>query len=219
MSYFKELSDFDYVSRLNDPNSSSDYIKVKNIFRRGKIREDLFNDFTTFTKYTIIGDERPDYVAYKFYQDSTLDWLVLHANNIVSVRDEWPLTQKDFENFLLDKYGSVEGYNAIKHYESKQTKDTLGNIILPSGVIVDQGYQITYRDNGTGTELIASDISSPVTYLDYELRLQDKKRDIYILKPQYVEIVLNDIEEIMTYNESSQYISDTLKKADNIKIK
>jgi hypothetical protein len=219
MTYFRQLPNFNYVSRLNNPNSSSDYIEVKNLFRRGKIREDLFNDFTTFTQYTIIGDERPDSVAYKFYNDSTLDWLILHANNIVNVRNEWPLTQKDFENYLIEKYGSVEGYSAIKHYESKETRDTLGNIILPEGLIIDEGYLITYRDAGTGTELIASDISSGVTYQEYEQRIENEKRNIYVLKPQFVEIAINDIEDMMTYTESSQYISDTLKQGDNIKIK
>lgn len=219
MTYFRQLPNFNYVSRLNDPNSSLDYIEVKNLFRRGKIREDLFNDFTTFTKYTIIGDERPDYVAYKFYQDSSLDWLILHANNIINVRDEWPLTQKDFENFLLDKYGSIEAYNAVRYYESKEIRDTLGNIILPAGLIVDENYQITYRDNGTGTELIASDISSPVTNEEYETRLQNEKRNIHVLKPQFIELVTNDIENIMTYTVSSQYVNETLKQGDNIKIK
>lgn len=219
MTYFRRLPNFEYVSRLNEQNSSSDYIEVKNIFRRGKIREDLFNDFTSFTQYTIVGDERPDYVAYKFYNDSSLDWLVLYANNIISVRDEWPLTQRDFQNFLFDKYGSEEGYSAIKQYESKETRDNQGYIILPAGLIVDENYSITYRDSVTGTEVIASDIASPVTYQDYEQRLQDEKRNIYILRPQFVELVLNDMEEIMTYTESSQYINESLKKADNIKIK
>jgi hypothetical protein len=219
MTYFRQLPNFNYVSRLNNPNSSSDYIEVKNLFRRGKIREDIFNDFTTFTQYTIIGDERPDYVAYKFYDDSSLDWLILHANNIVNVRNEWPLTQRDFENYLLEKYGSIEGYSSIKHYESKETRDGLDNIILPAGLIVDENYSITYRDTGTGNEVIASDISFGVTYQEYEQRIQNERRNIYVLKPQFVEIVLNDIEDIMTYTESSQYINDTLKQGDNIKIK
>lgn len=219
MTYFRKLPNFNYVSRLNNSNSSSDYIEVKNLFRRGKIREDIFNDFTTFTQYTIIGDERPDYVAYKIYNDSSLDWLVLHANNILNVRDEWPLTQRDFESFLLYKYGSIEEYSAVKHYESKETRDTLGNIILPAALIVDANYQITYRDPGTGTELIASDISSGVTYQEYEQRLQDARRNIYVLKPQFIELVIDDMEEIMTYTQSSQYINDTLKQGDNIKIK
>lgn len=219
MTYFRQLPNFNYVSRLNNPNSSSDYIEVKNLFRRGKIREDIFNDFTTFTQYTIIGDERPDYVAYKFYDDSSLDWLILHANNIVNVRNEWPLTQRDFENYLLEKYGSIEGYSSIKHYESKETRDSLDNIILPAGLIIDENYSITYRDTGTGNEVIASDISFGVTYQEYEQRIQNERRNIYVLKPQFVEIVLNDIEDIMTYTESSQYINDTLKQGDNIKIK
>ena len=68
--YFNQLPDFNYVSRL--PNAMiGDYIRVKNFFKRVKIRDDIFQDAVYFTKYKIMGDDRPDNVAYKVYGDST----------------------------------------------------------------------------------------------------------------------------------------------------
>lgn len=219
MTYFREIPEFDYVSRLNNTNSSSDYVRVKNLFRRAKIREDIFNDYTFFTKYIIIGNERPDNVAEKLYNDSGLDWIILYANNIVSVRDEWPLTNVQFKNYMFDKYGTVEKINSVKLFKSKEVRDTLDNIILPEGLEIDKDYTITYRDPGLGTEVIASDISTPITFQDYESQIQDKLRNINIIKTVYLNLIINDMEKEMTYNKSSQYVNDNLKRADNIKIK
>ena len=76
-SYFRQVPDFEYVNTTNDGRNISDYSRVKNLFKRGKLRDDIFGDLSFFTKYQIIGDERPDNVAYKVYDDETLDWLVL----------------------------------------------------------------------------------------------------------------------------------------------
>ena len=102
-NYFRKLPDFEYVSRLPD-SKISDYITVKNIFKKNELRPDIFNDATVFTEYQIKGDDRPDNVAFEIYQDSSLDWLVLLCNNILNIQTEWPLLQNDFDRFLLDKY-------------------------------------------------------------------------------------------------------------------
>ncbi len=219
MGYFRQLPNFDYVSRLKNPVSSSDYIEVKNLFRRGKVRKDFFQNFTIFTRHTIIGDERPDNVAVEYYDDPDLDWVILHVNNIINVREGWPLTQRDFKNFLLEKYGSIAGYNAAHHYETVEVKDLADNIIIPEGLQVNSDYSITYRDSLSGNEVIASGITTEVTNEAYEEKLQDIKRQIYILRPAYLGMFLDDMERIMTYTPSSQYINSTLVKGDNIKIK
>ena len=219
MGYFRQLPNFDYVSRLKNPVSSSDYIEVKNLFRRGKVRKDFFQNFTIFTRHTIIGDERPDNVAVEYYDDPDLDWVILHVNNIINVREGWPLTQRDFKNFLLEKYGSIAGYNAAHHYETVEVKDLADNIIIPEGLQVNSDYSITYRDSLSGNEVIASGITTEVTNEEYEENLQDIKRQIYILRPAYLGMFLDDMERIMTYTPSSQYINSTLVKGDNIKIK
>ena len=105
-SYFRNIPNWEYVNRLQDSHSSSEYLEVKNLFKRGKIQDDILRDVTYFTKYSIKGDDRPDNVAFDLYQDPTLDWVVLLANNIVNIQSEWPLTQDSFESYLLEKYGA-----------------------------------------------------------------------------------------------------------------
>ena len=74
--YFNKLPNFEYVSRL--PNAKiGDYITVKNFFKRAALEEDILDNLAFHTKYKIIGDDRPDNVAYDFYGNSELDWLVL----------------------------------------------------------------------------------------------------------------------------------------------
>ena len=109
-NYFSQIPNFEYISRLPDAKIS-DYIPVKNIFKKGKLREDIFQDISVFTKYKIIGEDRPDNVAFKFYGDANLDWLVLTSNNIINVYEEWPMTQFNFENYLLEKYVTYEKIN------------------------------------------------------------------------------------------------------------
>ena len=114
-NYFKQVPDFDYVSRLPDAKIS-DYITVKNLFKRGKLADDIFQDLTVFTKYEIRGDDRPDNVAYKVYDDSDLDWVILLANNIINIQSEWPMPQRDLDRYLIDKYETYEKLNDVHHY-------------------------------------------------------------------------------------------------------
>jgi hypothetical protein len=124
--YFRQVPNFQYVDRSPGDQSISNYTEVKNLFKRAKLREDIFSDLSFFVKYSILGDERPDNVAYKFYNDSTLDWLILLSNNITNVQTEWPLSQQGFYNFLIDKYGSDEVLYQVHHYETIQVKTSGG---------------------------------------------------------------------------------------------
>ena len=72
--YFRNVPDFDYVSRIDGQKNVSDYVTVKNLFKRVKIREEIFDDLTYFTKYKVVGDDRPDIVAHKVYGDPRYDW-------------------------------------------------------------------------------------------------------------------------------------------------
>lgn len=331
--YFRQVPNFDYVSRDPEQKQISQYAPVKNLFRRGKLRDDIFGDLSFFTKYKIVGDERPDNVAYKIYNDETLDWVVLLSNNILNIQSEWPLPQTVFDKLMLEKYGSYESlYSEVHHYETKEIKDSLGNIILPSGIQMPNswktgngfigGYKATniirvlfapstrtflfalnqdnnrpnvkvgtkvivkgfsdnsingsyfisnfYTDSSTnqlniefvtntdpentiislsGTEsieiilqdplafsnsyyyqyydsnletdvLISSDnVISPITNYEYEISIEEEKRNIYLLKPRYLNIIFNDLEEIMEYKKgSTQYVNAALKKGDNIRL-
>ena len=213
-SYFRQLPDLDYPSLRNDRESAYDYQVVKNIFKRAVLRDDIFNEVTAFTKYSVIGDERPDQVAYDFYGDSGLDWVVLTTNNIIHVRDEWPMGNQDFLTYLNGKYTDQELSN-IHHYETDLLRDSQGKLIQPKGLNVPGDYSISFLDNGVlRTE---SKITS-FTFLEHETNLNDNKRNINILRPEYLTTFLENFAEIMEYKPSRQRVSDTLKKTENPRI-
>ena len=217
-NYFNYIPDFAYPSRLPDAKIS-DYIVVKNLFKRGKLRDDIYQNIAFFTKYEIIGNDRPDNVAAEVYGDSDLDWVVLISNNIVNVQSEWPLLQNDFDRFMLDKYGTYDKMNDTHHYETKEVKNTAGAVIVPEGLQVASDYSVTYYDWYQSGEVTRSDITTEVTNYDYESKLEDAKRNIFLLKNSYLHIITDDLEEMMEYKKgSSQYVSGTLKASENIKI-
>lgn len=333
--YFRQVPNFNYVSRGKN-KYISEYTQVKNLFKRGKLREDIFGNLSFFEKYSIIGDERPDNVASKFYGDSSLDWVILLSNNILNIQSEWPLTQKTFDKVMLEKYKSYENlYSGIHHYETKEIKNSLGITILKEGITINSSWRTNgnfisfenikifdiYSGNGSvpsttvtvevlqgvynlkqGDRIIIENISesiyngiftvsdilisdessvylftyelpeipnkakptlaiprvetigtitseiseivgnsyyyeyydyglektillpstsviSPITNYDYEIKLEEKKRNIYILKPIYLNIVFNDMDDIMPYKKGgNQYIDATLKQGDNIRL-
>ena len=218
-AYFRQVPNFEYVNRLPDSKNSSEYIEVKNIFKRGKLKKDIFDNLMYFTKYQIVGDDRPDNVAFQVYDDETLDWLVLLSNNIVNIQTEWPLEQQSFLNYLLNKYGSQANLLQPHHYETVETKNTKGTIIVKKGLEVPQDYSFEYYDKVLGKYVTASDITSVVSNYDYEIKIENAKRNIYVLKPEYLNVVLNDMNNIMPYKKgSTQYVSETLVKGENIRL-
>lgn len=302
--YFSEIPNFEYVNRNSNKGSITDYVAVKNLFKRPKIKTDILDKLAFFEKYSISGDERPDNVAFRFYNDATLDWIILLSNNIINIQSEWPLTQKAFDNYLTEKYQTFENLYSVHHYETLEVKNSSGITILPGGVRTSQNtidyrkyvyppdktviefkiissiplssgttdeedigikrsqlentfsdavfgnavidsntnnlwvyygddwYNITNQNYGRpvpyfiqlydanlGKEILYTDIIKPVTNYEYELNLEEKKRQIYVLKSDYLNILFNDLTEEMEYkNGSEQYVSRTMKKGDNIKL-
>ena len=218
-NYFRQLPDINYVSRLPDAKIS-DYIKVKNLFKKGALREDIFQNVSFFTKYKVTGDKRPDNVAFDFYQDSKLDWLVLTCNNIINVFTEWPLQQSDFDRAMVEKYDTYDNlFNGVHHYVTTEVKDSNGIVFVKAGLKTDATFSFKYADTNSGTLVDLANISIPVTNYEYEVEIEDAKRNIFLLKPQYLNVVRDDLEEMMAYKKgSTQYTSETLKTADNIRI-
>ena len=217
--YFRNIPKFEYVNRTKDGQFISNYTEVKNFFKRGKLREDLFQDLTVFEKYNIKGDDRPDNVAQEIYGNATLDWVVLLSNNIVNVHNEWPMPQASFEIFLLDKYVTLEKLDEIHHYESNEVKDSTGVIIFPKGLRVGAGQSVSYHEPMTDEQVTVNPVSKAVTNYQYEEKVNNQKRRIFLIKPMYLNVVYDDLEEMMEYKEgSTQYVSESLKRADNIRL-
>lgn len=216
--YFRSIPDIEYVNRFSNAKLS-EYIRSKNIFTRVKIREGIFENLMYYVKYNIIGDERPDNVANEYYGDPTLDWMVLLSNNIVNVYDEWPLTQRAFDIFLTEKYGTYDKINQIHHYETEEVLNSKGQRILEKGLRVPFNYSVTFFDSGLGTEVTKTGITKSVTNLDFETKKEDAKRNIFLIKIDYLNMIIDDLINALEYKEgSTQFVSETLKRVDNIRL-
>ena len=220
-NYFRKLPNLDYPTLLKTKQSNTDYIETKNLFRRVKIREDLFSNFVVFDQYKIIGDERPDNVAEKVYGDDNLDWVILMSNNIIDVKNEWPMTQSDLNTYANEKYTQKE-LTYIHHYETIEFRDRNNQLLVPAGKIVDESFTIEYylgesglRNNGQLKT--ASPIRSVNNY-ENEIEINNKKRSINVIKEDVLGLFLKDFNRIMKYDKSSQYVNRKLKKTENIRI-
>ena len=212
MSYFRELPNLLYPSFLPEKTSSLDYVEVKNIFRRIKIRDDLYNNFTIFQKYEIPEGARPDTVAENLFGSANFDWVVLTVAGIINVRNEWPLSNHDLYNYCLDKYG--DSLNSTRFFETKEVKDTNGRLILPKGKVVDSNFTIPKPGEPTATLNPVVGISN----YEYETIENDKKREIELMKPQYLQQFLNDMRNIMYYEDSSSTVNPRLSITDNTRL-
>ena len=219
MGYFRELPNVEYQSFLSDAISSQDYLKVKNLFRRNKLRDDLQSNFTLFNKYEIVEGARPDTIAEEFYGSAQLDWVVLMTAGIINVRDEWPLSNYQLYKYTEKKYG-IENLSNINYYETREVKDSNGRLILPAGKDVNEDFTLNYYDNGFGLNIVVSGISvrRGVSNWEYETIKNNKKSSIYLLNPGYLQQFLNDMREIMTYGISSEYVNESLIRTENTKV-
>jgi len=212
MSYFRELPNLEYQSFLSSSKGSDEYLLVKNVFRRVKLRDDLQNVFTIFNKYEIQEGARPDTVAEELYGSSQYDWVVLIGANIINVRNEWPLSDRDIYRYSEQLYGN--DINAVHHYETIEVKDSRGRLILPAGKIVDSVF--TIPDPNISIQTLNPVVG--ISNYEYEVRKNNKKRDIYVLKPSYLQQVINDTRKAMTYDRSSQYVNDKLIRTENTRV-
>ena len=212
MGYFRELPNLLYPSFLPEKTSSLDFIEVKNIFRRVKLRDDLFNNFTIFEKYQIPEGSRPDTVAEEIFGSANFDWVILTVAGIINVRNEWPLSNRDLYNYANNKYG--ESLNSTRFFETKEVKDSNGRLILPKGKVVDSNFTIPKPGVPTATLNPVVGVSN----YEYETRLNDDKRNINILREENLQDFLDDMRNIMTYQESSEYLDDVTIQTENSNI-
>ena len=212
MSYFRELPNLEYQSFLSSSSGSDEYLLVKNVFRRVKLRDDLKNIFRIFIKYEIQDGARPDTVAEEVYGSAQYDWVVLVSAGIVNIRNEWPLSDRDIYQYAEEIYG--DDLNAIHHYETTEVKDSKGRLILPAGKVVDSTF--TIPDPNISIQNLNPVVG--ISNYEYETRKNILKRSIYLLKPEYLQQVINDTRKAMTYDRSSQYVSDKVIRTENTRV-
>tara|TARA_R100001509_G_scaffold164485_1_gene142218 strand:- start:99 stop:758 length:660 start_codon:yes stop_codon:yes gene_type:complete len=215
MSYFRELPNISAVSQLPGKTRSDERILIKNFFKRAILRTDVDKAITAYDFRVIKEGERPDIIANKVYDDPELDWVVLITNNITNIRNQWPLSNNDLHNYMLEKYGSEAALSDVHHYETIELRDEFNRTVLESGLEVDADFTFTYTPlNGTQQTISAA---GPVSNYTYETLENDAKRVIRILKPEFLGALLSDMRSIMKYNTSSQFLDRSTKVTYNPK--
>ena len=131
---------------------------------------------------------------------------------INNVRNEWPLNARDLYNYCLDKYG--DSLNSNRFFETTEVKDSSGRLILPKGKVVDSNFTIPKPGEPTATLNPVTGISN----YEYEVRLNEEKRNIFVLREEYLQEFLSDMRDLMIYNESSEYLNDKVIQTENTNI-
>ena len=216
MAYFQELPNILYPSLLPSRNKVESRIVVKNIFKRAKLRTDVDQAITSFNYYDIKEGMRPDMVAQELYDNAELDWVVLISNNITNIRNEWPLSHNDLQEYMLDKYGSETNVVGVHHYETRKIVDEYNRVVIPAGLEVDANFSFKYKNYSNS--IVTVNPVSAITNYQYEVKLNDQKRRIKTLKPTFLSAFISEHREIMNYDKSSDYISKRLKGTYNPRI-
>ena len=219
MAYFEELPNISYLSLLRGRNKIEDRVVVKNIFKRSKLRTDVNQAITAFNYYTIKEGMRPDMIAQELYGDPELDCVVLTSNNITNIRDQWPLSHNDLHEYMLEKYGSEANIAKVEIYETREILDEYKRVVMPAGLRVDKDFSFEYLNfSKQVVKVLSSEVVAGISNYQYEVKLNDEKRRIRVLKSEYLTAFITEHREIMNYGESTDYISDRLKGTYNPRI-
>ena len=206
--YFSLIPNIEYDEKpISYPFSESDFVTAKNFFRRYKLNDDVFSYAVYFKKYAILDGERPDTLAKKAYGDPFFDWVILLTNNMVNAQYDWPMTNYEISKVLESEYENA--YSEIDHYETIK----IGQ--YAAGLRVDEEfYNGQHKVNIDGTISIknGNEICSPVTIAENFYRENEKKREIFFLKPAFFQSFVDDFRKKNLYKKDANYINQRLKK-------
>ena len=96
---------------------------VTNVIAKIKFDQSVQENLAIFYPYTIQQGERADQIAARVYDDSTLDWIIYLSNNITDPYYDWPLSQEQFNQYILAKYGTIPKAEEIAFYRNNYADD------------------------------------------------------------------------------------------------
>ena len=175
MAYFNYFPIIGYDVRGKKDNLRID--TVTNILVRIRKKLEITN-VSIFEQYFIRDGDRADTLAYQFYNDSTLHWIIMYANYMTNPYYDWPLNYFDLQKYVADKYKNSGGVTGTHHYENSNCDivDEPGTLIAPCTTA------------SVGTEI--------TNYL-YEEKLNDKKRTIDIIRTEFLQQIINEFKRFI----------------------
>jgi len=211
MSYFEYLPDVEVRVSSYRINNVDPFKLAKNIFRRIKIRENLDDIILGFNQYTIKNNQRPDQVALAVYGDMDLDWVVLLTNNIINVYDEWPMSEDELERYIESEY--AEESDSIHHWVTQKIVDGRGRTLVKDGRQVSETWTYTRPD---GTLIPKDQTVRPISVYDYEAEKNDYKRNIYLLRKEYINGFVEEFANLVEYLPNAEVDSESqIKRSKN----
>jgi len=176
MSYFNR-----FPKMIYDMKNDNNYKLLPDILKRVKQRNAIKSGQFIFDTYDVVDGEKPEDVAYKWFGDAQLHWVILMTNNVLDRYYDWPMNQVQFQEYLEDKYSNPDG---IHHYELTQD----------SGRTTSQGpSDYSHKVEVTSDTVNASSISNR----EYEEREQDKKRSIRLLNQKFLPAFIEEFDNLI----------------------
>lgn len=196
MQYFQTLPKI----VKTDPNNKSTLFT--NLMARASVIQSLLTNPLVFYEYDIQDGDTPEIISHKYYGSVDQFWIVLFANQIVDPLWEWPLNNKDFNNYVNAKY-TPEELNQINHYEKIVTKkDISTNTVTVENFVIDEDEynslleSINFYDFTTGTVSVAV-TKMAISNFDYELIMNESKRSIKLINKSYVPQLEDEFKKLM----------------------
>lgn len=154
---------------------------VTDLMRRIKVRSKIRDEASLYQTYDVPNGERPETTAFKHFGDTELHWVILMTNDITDAYYEWPLSEQDFETYVRDKYANPD---AVHHYEVTQSSGRqTGN--GPE----DYSHKVQVNSDAVGAQSVSN--------YEYEQRLQDERRTIKLLQPQFLGLFIEEFERLV----------------------
>jgi hypothetical protein len=178
MAYFSHFPLMAY-----DVAGNQNYKLLPNILKRVKLRSGLRSGSFLFDNYDVKDGENPEDIAFKWFGDAQLHWVILMTNNITDRYYQWPLTQPQFQEHLEDKYGAGNE-DSVHHYENTQASGR-----TTSNGPNDFSHKVECNSDDGDPDII--------TNRQYEQRLQDKYRSIRLLDRRFLQDFVDEFEGLI----------------------
>ena len=154
---------------------------VTDLMRRIKVRAKILDEVSLYDTYDVPSGERPEVTAFKHFGDTELHWIILLTNDVTDAYYDWPLSEQDFEVYVNDKYDNP---GSVHHYEVTQSSGRqTGN--GPE----DYSHKVQVNSDTLGAESVSN--------YEYEQRLQDERRTIKLLQPQFLGLFVEEFERLI----------------------
>jgi Base plate wedge protein 53 len=161
----------------------SDHLAT-NIMVRGKLRGAILNNVTLYYKYHITDDMTAELISQKYYGSAEYVWAIYYANDIHHPTFDWPMTERQFEKYLIEKYGSISKAQQKYDKTGKINDDAIHHYLLDGQYIVDKQTYLEYGYTQEYGKIV------PVSFYEHEQQVNDRKREIVIIdKGNLFEIV------------------------------